>query len=267
MAILPRLRFPAGLGHHGALGKAGALDTMGCQTYASQATRRTGDAGMRPLLRTGIAAVLIAGMPWGPAGADMTVYYHAGGWDAFSGPGENGTPVCGVGSTNPADNRSFSLRFQIGGENVTFQAKKPTWRMPAGTLLPVVVQIGLNAPFSMMGAGNGQVVEWSVDSKAIQTFDAQFRQAGSMTVTFPLGDEPPWTVALNGSTAISNAFGRCVTDQTRREASRPQPTAVPDQAATQPFSGLPAQPDAGSTQSEPGSSQPYAPPARPAAPR
>jgi hypothetical protein len=218
-----------------------------------------GDTGMRAALRTGIAAALIQGLA-GPAGADMVVYYHAGGWDAFSGPGDNGKPVCGIGSTNPADNRSFSLRSEIGDENVTFQAKKPTWHISAGTLLPVVVQIGLNTPFSMMGVGNGQVVEWSVDSKAMQTFDVQFRQAGSMSVTFPLGDEPPWTVALNGSTAISNAFGRCITDQTQREASRAPTSAVPDQGATQPISGLPAQP-------EPGPLPPYTPSGSPVAPR
>ena len=116
----------------------------------------------------------------------MTVYYRAGGWDAFSGPGDNGKPVCGVGTTNPADNRSFSLRFQIGGDTVTFQAKKPTWNIPAGTQLPVVLQIGLDTPWNLQGVGNGQVVEWSLDRDAMQTFDAQFRRANSMTVTFPV---------------------------------------------------------------------------------
>ena len=47
-----------------------------------------------------------------PAWADMSVYYHAGSWDAFSGPGADGKTVCGIGSTNPVDNRSFSLRFR-----------------------------------------------------------------------------------------------------------------------------------------------------------
>jgi hypothetical protein len=216
---------------------------------------------MRTALGSGIVAALLQGLT-SSAGADMVVYYHAGGWDAFSGPADNGKPVCGIGSTNPADNRSFSLRIQIGDENVTFQARKPTWRVPAGTPLPVVVQIGLNAPFSMMGAGNGQLVEWSVDARAMQIFDAQFRAAGSMTVTFPLGDEPPWIVALNGSTAISNAFGRCITDRTQRAADRTP--AGPDQGATQPLSGLLAQPD---ESTEPARSVPYAPSVGPAAPR
>ena len=165
----------------------------------------------------------------------MSVYYHAGSWDAFSGPGTDGKPVCGIGSTNPVDNRSFSLRFTIGGDSVMFQAKKPSWNIPAGTQLPVVVQIGLDTPWNMQGIGNGQVVEWTLDRAAMQTFDAQFRRAGSMTVSFPSGNEPPWTVGLNGSTAISNAFGRCVTDLTRRAAAQqPGASAVGSDAALRP---------------------------------
>ena len=130
----------------------------------------------------------------GGAAADMTVYYHAGSWDAFSGPGADGKPVCGVGSTNPADNRSFSLRFKIGGDTVTFQAKKPSWNIPPDTQMPVVMQLGLDAPWNMQGIGNGQDVEWTIDSAAMQTFDAQFRRASSMTLSFPTGNEPPWTI-------------------------------------------------------------------------
>ena len=174
------------------------------------------------------------------AGAELTVYYHAGSWDAFSGPGADGKPVCGIGSTNPVDNRSFSLRFAIGGDSVAFQAKKPNWSIPASTQLPVVVQIGLDTPWNLQGVGNGQVVEWSLDRIAVQTFDAQFRRAGSMTVSFPSGNEPPWTVGLNGSTAISNAFGRCVTDMSAR-ASAQQPAPVPS-GPTQPYGQAPTQP-------------------------
>jgi hypothetical protein len=42
----------------------------------------------------------------------------------------------------------------------------------------------------------------------MQAFDRQFRAAASMTVTFPEGNEPPWTLSLAGSTAISDTFAR-----------------------------------------------------------
>ena len=113
----------------------------------------------------------------------------------------------------------------------------------------MVVQIGLDTPWNLQGAGNGQVVEWSLDRIAVQTFDAQFRRAGSMTVSFPSGNEPPWTVGLNGSTAISNAFGRCVTDMAaaglgtaaRRRCRRARRSPI-GQAPTQPITQEPTQP-------------------------
>jgi hypothetical protein len=199
---------------------------------------------MRSVVRIGLAAAVLGTMA-GPAGADIPVYYHVGGWDAFSGPGADGRMVCGAGTTNPADNRSFSLRFTIGGDSVLFEAKKPNWNIPANAQIPVVVQIGLNSPWNVQGTGSGQTVEWSLDRTAMQTFDAQFRIAGSMTLSFPSGNEPPWTVGLNGSTAISNAFGRCVTDLTRRAAlpaGAPAPTQPFGQAPTQPTAQEPTQP-------------------------
>src|SRR6476646_4381890 len=109
---------------------------------------------MRSVLRTGMTALVLSALA-GPAGAEMSVYYHTGSWDAFSGPGADGKPVCGIGSTNPVDNRSFSLRFTIGGDRVAFQAKKPNWNSPAGAQLLGVVQIGLDTPCNLQGTGNG----------------------------------------------------------------------------------------------------------------
>ena len=216
---------------------------------------------MRSALRIGLAMALVAGVARARADAALTVYYHTGGWDAFSGPDENGKSVCGIGTTNPADQRSFSIRFAIGGDVVSFRARKPTWNIPAGTPLSVVMQIGLDTPWNMQGVGNGQIVEWAMDRNTMQTFDAQFRRAASMSLTFPSGNEPPWTVTLAGSTAISNAFGRCVTDLAKRgPVATPEPAAPSGQAATQPFGEAPAQQPPPGSPSQP--SVPAAPPQR-----
>lgn len=203
---------------------------------------------MHVALRAGSAAVLLVGALAPKAGADMSVYYHAGGWDAFSGPGDNSQPVCGVGNTNPVDGRSFSIRFRIGTDAVMFEARKPNWNIPSGTDVPVVIQVGLDTPWSMHGNGDGQKVQWALDRTAMRAFDAQFRTANSMTVTFPTGSEPPWTIGLNGSTAISNAFGRCVSEVQRRAAAQAlaaQPPAGQAPATTtQPFGAGSAPPPA-----------------------
>jgi hypothetical protein len=196
-----------------------------------------------------------------PARAQVSVYYHTGAWDAFDGPGDNGQPVCGIGNRNPADGTSFSLRFQIGGNDVTFTAAKTGWTIPDGTTIPVVMQIGLEQPWTEQATGNGDRLRWTLDRVNAQIFDDQFRRATSMTITYPSGSERPWLISLAGSTEASNAMGRCVTDLTRRAASQPitAPAPVAPNAATQPFgaaptsaqgTGAPAQPEASPTQPE-----------------
>jgi hypothetical protein len=206
---------------------------------------------MRRTPRALLIAAIVTTLSGTSAMAEVSVYYHTGSWDAFTGTAANGKLVCGIGSTNPTDNRSISMRFEIDGDTVQFHAKKPTWNIPPNTPISVVLQIGLESPWSMQGIGNGQMVEWTLERTSMPIFDAQFRRASSMTLTFPSGNEPPWTVGLNGSTAISNAFGRCVTDLTRRsptQSTPPGPTqpfgqAQPD--ATEPAPQAPAQPAPG----------------------
>lgn len=190
-----------------------------------------------------LAAAAFTALCGGNAAADMRVYYHQGSWDAFSGQSADGKATCGAGSTNPVDNRSFSLRFEIGGDTVSFEAKKPDWNIPANTQIPVVMQLGLDAPWTLQASGNGQLVEWTMDRNAMQTFDDQFRRGSSMTLSFPNGNEPPWTIGLNGSTAISNAFGRCVTTLTQQQAPEaPATSTAAPPSATQPFGQTPSQP-------------------------
>ncbi|HUB12377.1 MAG TPA: hypothetical protein VMB34_10500 [Acetobacteraceae bacterium] len=170
-----------------------------------------------------------------PAHADITVYFHAGGWDAFDGQDEHGQGFCGIGSHNPADGRTFSLRFPIGGNGVTFIASKPSWQIPDHTDIPVVVQVGLERPWTEQAVGSGQGVQWFMPRADVATFDAQFRRASSMTVTFPSGNESAWIISLSGSTAASNAMGRCVTDMTQRAGAPAPPPGPAAQGTTQPF--------------------------------
>lgn len=189
------------------------------------------------------AAALAASLA-GSARANVTIYYHAGGWDAFDGQGSDGHPLCGVGSRNPADGRSFSMSYEIGSDNVHFITSKPTWNIPNGTSIPVVVQVGLDRPWPEQAVGNGHDVRWTLDRAAMQQFDSEFRRASQMTVTFPSGNEKPWIIELTGSTAASNAMGRCITDLARRAAA-PQPaaTAPAQQDTTQPFGAAANAPD------------------------
>jgi hypothetical protein len=94
----------------------------------------------------------------------------------------------------------------------------------------------------MQGDGNGQNVDWTMDRDGMRTFDDQFRRGSSMTFSFPNGNEAPWLIGLNGSTAASNAFGRCVTDMTARSSAPAPAAAAAPQGPTQPYGQTPSQP-------------------------
>jgi hypothetical protein len=184
-----------------------------------------------------LAALAIAASPVA-AMAQVQTYYHSGAWAAFSGRPPSGGAVCGVSTSAASDTQHFSIHFDIGGTDTTFSASKPDWSIPDNTHVTVVMQVGLNVPWTIQAMGHDHSIDWTLDPNAIQTFDKQFRSSSSMTLTFPDGNEPPWALSLTGSTAISDTFGRCVRDLTRQVQANPQtPSAAPPpQGATQPFS-------------------------------
>jgi hypothetical protein len=200
-----------------------------------------------------------------PAWAQIRTYYRAGVWDAFSGRNDKGGAVCGVGNTNPVDNRRLSLRFDIGGTDTVFAVSKPGWSIPENTRVTVVMQVGLNTPITEQATGHGQTIDWTEDPGAMQAFDRQFRDSASMTLTFPDGNEPPWTISLAGSSAISDTFGRCIRDLTQQVAAAQQngvggPPQAAAPAPTQPFApsgdAPPADAASASAPPLPGATQP-----------
>ena len=183
-----------------------------------------------------MAALMVVSWP-NAALAQVKTYYHAGAWDAFSGRDDKEGAVCGISTSILPDNRRLAISFDIGGSNTTFSASKPDWSIPENTRVTVVIQAGLNAPRIAQGTGHEHVIAWTLPPAGMQTFDRDFRQSPSMTVTFPEGSEAPWTVSLAGSTVISDTFGRCIRDLTRQVQTIQAPAgnqAPPN--ATQPFS-------------------------------
>jgi hypothetical protein len=209
---------------------------------------------MRAILG-GLAATILAA---GTAAAATTVYYHAGRWDAFSGTDAENQVVCGIGTQSGTDGRRLDLSFVIGGDALFFQAAKPSWSIPEGTEVPVVMQIGSAQPWNEQATGHGSSLAWSMSRDDTSAFRQQFREAESMTLSFPSGNEPAWTVSLRGSTGADNTFARCIRDLTRRQQAQ-QPTAP-----TQPFgqggaTAAPTQPFGEGT----GAVAPTQPPAQP----
>ena len=194
----------------------------------------------------GLAATILASVAVPAAAlAQLQTYYHAGVWDAFSGRNDKGGAVCGIGNTDPSDNRRLAIRFDIGGTDTQFSVSKPGWAIPDKTRITVVMQVGLNPPWTEQGTGHGTAIDWSMNGQAVPAFYQQFRGASSMTLTFPDGNEPPWTESLAGSSAITDTLDRCVRDLTRQvQAAGAAPPANAPPVPTQPFApASPAAPD------------------------
>ena len=100
-----------------------------------------------------ILASILTSLSAVSAMAEVSVYFHTGSWDAFTGSATNGKLVCGAGSTNPSDNRSISMRFEIGGTwcNSRRRSRPGTFRQHADRCRPAD-RLGI----SLEHAGRGQ---------------------------------------------------------------------------------------------------------------
>lgn len=176
----------------------------------------------------------------GSVAAATITYYHSGDWRAFSGTDDQNRLICGMATGNPADGRSLEIRAVIGDPQLWFTASKPTWDIPQGTRVPVLMREAGVVPWTLEARGQGHTTTWALPQTEVDLFEGAFRAGTQMTISFPSGSEAPWQVELTGSNAVDNTFRRCVSDYTARVA------AAHPQAPTQPF-GTP-------------STQPFAPP-------
>jgi hypothetical protein len=214
---------------------------------AQEATMRTSPCSAAPyrVTRTLAAALPLAVLLGAaPSRAAPNVYYHAGAWHAFTDKDDQGAAICGIATENQADGRNLTLTYTIGSSDLTFTAAKPSWAIPDGTILEADMQIDRNEPWQAQGEGHGTTVGWVVSASEIRNFDTQLRNGTTLTLTFPSGNEPPWSLSLRGSTAASATLWRCVQDLTDR-AKRAAPASnapTSNGPATQPAGQAPTQP-------------------------
>jgi hypothetical protein len=172
----------------------------------------------------------------GVAAAATTSYCRAGYWRAFSGTDEQNCLLCGMATSNATDGRTLEIRAPLGDPGLVLLASKPTWDIPPGTEIPVVVRADGAVPWTEEAVGGEHAVRWTLPKAEAGTFEQAFRDGSEMTVSFPSGSEPPWRVLLAGSRAVDKTFRRCVQDYTARAAAATQtPTQPFGRPATQPF--------------------------------
>ena len=229
------------------------------RTLLNSATVRTDPTAItatdRAVRASALAVPLAVLLAIAPAHAQRTVYYQAGAWHAFTDKDAQGTAVCGIATENTSGPGTLAFTYTIGGSDLTIDAAKPSWKIPDGTSIDTSLLIDQGQPWTAPTTGSGSSVAWTIAAASIREFDTEFRNGHTMSVSFPSGNEPPWTLSLRGSTAASETLWRCVQDLKDRAsaagaAANAGPGAAPNAGPgaapsagppTQPFSQAPSQ--------------------------
>ena len=158
----------------------------------------------------------------------------AGVWNAFGGTVRSGAATCGLDTTFPTTGRHLLIQYIAPDAVVQVRLTRDTWTIPAGTNIPIRMQIDGNPMWSATAIGGGKEVRWHFNRNSIDEFETQFRRGMVMRIQFMGGTEPIWEVSLVGTNAVMNAFVQCL--RVIQEVQQPtQPFSPSPSRPTQPF--------------------------------
>ena len=161
--------------------------------------------------RSVLVLSLLAGGAGGalPARAEVVNTAREGMWVAYGGVANDGKRVCGIGETG-TDGRTFQIKYFENAQSFEIVIGKPGWAIPPGTQAEIAITFDRSSPWRGMAKGNGLLLFLSLPMTRLVAFEAEFKAAYSMIVSFPGGTEAPWRGDLTGSTAIAGHMARCI---------------------------------------------------------
>jgi hypothetical protein len=169
----------------------------------------------RLLLTTAALALLTTAASAG----NETTLYKGKYWEAYAiGANSDGKPMCGMSASN--GHVQFLVKWDVD-DGMFLSVYKDTWRLPKNANVPVdfyfVDDDGPNsATFSIKNAfvspieiPGGSLVANVKDADSDNVLEA-FGAAERVIISFPAGNEQPWTVPMEGSRKASIAFKACM---------------------------------------------------------
>lgn len=161
-------------------------------------------------------AVAVAGFGAGlalAAGAlaETKALATSGSWRAFGGTTNSGRGVCGI-SGDPGG-RYFGLKFFAGDDTFVVQFQVP--RVDKEAKYDLAIRFDANPQWTATGTGfmfqDGDAgIEFAINKNESDNFAREFKNSSRMVVQFTGGAYPVWTVGLEGTLAVSNAFSSCM---------------------------------------------------------
>jgi hypothetical protein len=143
-------------------------------------------------------------------------------WSAYGGVRDDGLFTCALVTATP-DGRGgkFVIEHLSGTETLSIRMVKPTWTVPKGKFIDVIVQFGfLPARWNIRMYGRGHEFQGEVPGSKASEFMSGFRGSGRIDVTFPGGTETPWSLATGGEGIVEPDFAKCL-----RMNIRPSPAS------------------------------------------
>jgi hypothetical protein len=148
----------------------------------------------------------------------------------------NGQPMCMM-LAKPEPKISFMVKY-IRSTGAFVHISKTSWTLPKGGIAAVILTIN-TTPWTAIakdigakGALAGKALFWSLKPDEATEFIDALRTAGTMTVHFPQGSEPAWSLNTNGIGEATEAFSQCMARLGDREVKEAGKEVIKE---TQPY--------------------------------
>ena len=182
------------------------------------------------------AAVLLLMATAAQAAGPFTKLYSGGWWEVSHGTGNKGSPMC-VMTYKVLTNGVKGVHVKWTERNGTFfEVFKSTWRTPIGSTVPMFVtfdhydsDVQEHTFIATALASRPQLIGSIISEDEVVLFLKRFGDAETMTVVFPAGNEPEWSVPMAGSRNAAGAFERCIAAIRRAAPTQPLLRTAPPQ--------------------------------------
>ncbi|MFC3124321.1 hypothetical protein ACFOD4_04545 [Pseudoroseomonas globiformis] len=106
--------------------------------------------------------------------------------------------------------RSLMIRKTEGEQAYAFIVTNPKWRLPEGQKVAVGLEVGEWKFESKSTAGSRTAVISYTPQADSMFIIAMIAKESNLTLRFPEGTEPPWTISLRGSSVAATKFYECI---------------------------------------------------------
>ena len=130
-------------------------------------------------------------------------------------PEPSGTASCNV-RIRPGrrpEGQIVSIKSISGTRSFEIEIFKESWKISAGSMIPVAIEFGDGASISAQARGFSREASFRIPVDMVPYFSGHLSDSKRMTISFAAGDEPSWGISLEG-------VGRALAEQRQCALSR-----------------------------------------------